>query len=302
MAINIFLRRGAGSLVQYYKYSGEAGMFKKIVFLVILNIFFAVPVFAQSYLWLERYDSAQCLRNRVSVPDEYERVRNSDSSFAYWLRRLPLKKGRPDVCLYNGEPKAFQNGHYAVLDIDIGEADLQQCADAVIRLRSEYMYSIGKSKEVHFNFTSGDTARFSKWIEGYRPKVDGNKVSWHLAAEPDSSYACFQKYLRIVYMYAGTYSLKKELKKVARIEDMRIGDVFIQGGFPGHAALVVDMAVDDSTGKKIFLLAQGYYPAQDFHILRNPNDSKLDPWYELDFGERLETPTWTFSKDDLMRF
>lgn len=277
-------------------------MLKKIAFLVILILFMAISVFAQSYPWLERYDSAQCLRSRIAVPDGYKRVRNSDSSFAYWLRRLPLKKGRPDVSLFNGEAKAFQSGHYAVLDIDIGEDDLQQCADAVIRLRSEYSYSIGKANEIHFNFTSGDTAKYAKWIEGYRPKVDGNKVSWHLAAEPDSSYACFQKYLRIVYMYAGTYSLKQELKKVARIEDMQIGDVFMQGGFPGHAALVVDMAVDSSTGKKLFLLAQGYFPAQDFHILRNTNDSKLDPWYELDFGDRLETPTWTFGKDDLMRF
>jgi hypothetical protein len=275
---------------------------KKVVLLVILIHMLVISASGQVYPWLNDYDSAQCLCERIVVPDGYERVPNSDSSFAYWLRRLPLKEGRPDVCLYNGEAKAFQSGHYAVLDIDIGEDDLQQCADAVIRLRSEYLYSIKKANEIHFNFTSGDTARFSKWMEGYRPKVVDNKVSWHLTAEPDSSYACFQKYLRTIYMYAGTYSLKKELKKVDDINDMQIGDVFIEGGFPGHAALVVDMAVDSSTGKKLFLLAQGYFPAQDFHILRNPNDTKLDPWYDHDFGNRLETPTWTFGKDDLMRF
>jgi hypothetical protein len=275
---------------------------KKVVLLVILIHMLVISASGQVYPWLNDYDSAQCLRERIVVPDGYERVSNSDSSFAYWLRHLPLKEGRPDVCLYNGEAKAFQSGHYAVLDIDIGEDDLQQCADAVIRLRSEYLYSIKKANEIHFNFTSGDTARFSKWMEGYRPKVVDNKVSWHLTAEPDSSYACFQKYLRTIYMYAGTYSLKKELKKVDDINDMQIGDVFIEGGFPGHAALVVDMAVDSSTGKKLFLLAQGYFPAQDFHILRNPNNTKLDPWYDHDFGEHLETPTWTFSKADLMRF
>lgn len=277
-------------------------MFKKILLLAILILFMVISVRSQVYPWLDNYDSTQCLRNRIAVPDGYKRVPNSDSSFANWLRYLPLKKGQPKVHLYNGEDKSFQSGHCAVLDIDIGDADLQQCADAVIRLRSEYLYWLDKSNDIHFNFTSGDTARFSKWIEGYRPRVNGNKVSWHKTAEPDSSYACFQKYLRTVYMYAGTYSLKKELTSVDNIKDMKIGDVFIQGGFPGHAALVVDMAVDSSTGKKLFLLAQGYFPAQDFHILRNPNNTRLDPWYELDFGERLETPTWTFSNGDLMRF
>ncbi len=43
-------------------------------------------------------------------------------------------------------------------------------------------------------------------------------------------------------------------------------------------------------------------PAQVIHILKNRVDSKLNPWYELEFGERLYTPEWTFSKSDLKRF
>jgi len=38
------------------------------------------------------------------------------------------------------------------------------------------------------------------------------------------------------------------------IKNMNIGDVFIVGGSPGHAVIVVDMAVN-SDGEKIFLLA-----------------------------------------------
>ena len=83
---------------------------------------------------------------------------------------------------------------------------------------------------------------------------------------------------------------------------MRIGDVFIQGGFPGHAVMVVDMAVNGRTGEKLFLLIQSYMPAQEIHVLKNPSDSADGPWYELDFGETLRTPEWTFSKDDLKRF
>ena len=81
---------------------------------------------------------------------------------------------------------------------------------------------------------------------------------------------------------------------------MKIGDIFIQGGFPGHAVIVIDLA-RDSTCQKLFLLAQGFTPAQDIHILKNDNDADLNPWYSIPEG-RLITPDWTFDKSDLMRF
>jgi len=59
--------------------------------------------------------------------------------------------------------------------------------------------------------------------------------------------------LTIVY----GYSLAKELKPIA-VENMKIGDVFIQGGFPGHAIIVVDMAIHVRTGERLFMLAQSY--------------------------------------------
>ena len=96
--------------------------------------------------------------------------------------------------------------------------------------------------------------------------------------------------------------MSKELHSVQDVNKMQVGDVFIKGGFPGHAVIVVDMAINEETGKKLFLLAQSYMPAQDIHILKNPANSRLSPWYELDFGEVLYTPEWTFDRDDLRRF
>jgi Domain of unknown function (4846) len=263
-----------------------------------------VSVLAQSdsYLWLDNYDSSNCLIRRIDVPAGYERTKNSENSFAQWLRHLPLRDGNPAVYLFNGKKKRNQAAHCSVLDIDIGTRDLQQCADYVIRMRAEYLYSLSKFDDIHFNFTSGDNAEFTKWLEGYRARVNGNDVLWHKSASPDSSYRSFQKYLDIIYAYAGSYSLRKELKQVENVSDMQISDVFIEGGFPGHALIVVDMAVNKTTGKKLFLLAQGYSPAQDFHVLNNPNDSGLSPWYDLEFGDTLYTPEWTFKKSDLMRF
>ena len=106
--------------------------------------------------------------------------------------------------------------------------------------------------------------------------------------------------MRAIFNYAGTYSLEKELQQIP-INDVQIGDVFIQGGFPGHAVVVVDMA-ENETGEKRFMLAQSYMPAQDIHILKNPTNRKLSPWYSTNFEGNLYTPEWTFEASDLRRF
>ncbi len=43
-------------------------------------------------------------------------------------------------------------------------------------------------------------------------------------------------------------------------------------------------------------------PAQETQILKNPNEEDISPWYSIDFANQLQTPEWTFSKDDLKRF
>ncbi len=103
-----------------------------------------------------------------------------------------------------------------------------------------------------------------------------------------------------VVMAGGTLSLSKELKSVP-VSAMQIGDVFIQGGSPGHAIIVVDMAMDKA-GQKLFLLAQSYMPAQELQILKNPRGEDEGPWYSADFGQWLKTPEWTFGAGDLKRF
>ena len=276
----------------------------KLAAVVLLVFASAEAALAASpvYCWHKARDPAQALVRRIPPPKGCERVTLASGTFGHWLRHLPLKPGTPPVLLYNGKRKANQEAHAAVVDIDVGARDLQQCADAVIRLRAEHLYSIGKRAAIHFNFTSGDRADFAKWATGYRPIVTGNKVRWARSARGDSSYRSLRRYLTAVFAYAGSYSLSRELKKVADAREMHVGDVFIQGGFPGHAVLVVDLAVHPRTGKKLFLLAQSYMPAQDIHVLKNPTDAALSPWYPLDFGTTLRTPEWTFRAADLKRF
>lgn len=254
------------------------------------------------YAWLADYDDTVTLKHRINAPQGYIRTPVECGGFGDWLRNLPLKAGNPPVHLFTGAQKLNQAAHAAVVDIDVGDRDLQQCADAIIRLRAEYLYAQGALDAIRFSFTSGQQAEFRKWLDGYRPMPQGDRVRWVKAGARQPSHDGLMEYLTQVFIYAGSYSLSQELVCVPDIRDMRIGDVFIQGGFPGHAVIVVDMAAHKGTSKKLFLLAQSYMPAQDVHVLRNPAAPALSPWYSLDFGSELQTPEWKFAAQDLKRF
>ncbi len=239
------------------------------------------------------------IESRFLTPENFERKRREANSFATYLRQLPLKPHGSKVLFHDGTIKPSERVYDAVVDLKIGKRDLHQCADAVMRLRAEHLWEQNKHDEIHFNFTNGWQVDYSKWKAGYRVKVEGNKTSWVKKTATSDTYDTFWKYLEIIFSYAGTLSLSKEMKSID-IAEIQIGDVFIQGGSPGHAVIVVDLA-ENVQGDKVFLLAQSYMPAQETQILKNPNDDE-SPWYSIDFGNKLETPEWTFSKDDLKRF
>lgn len=131
--------------------------------------------------------------------------------------------------------------------------------------------------------------------------MKGNQVSWYKSKEKDYSYKTFRAYLDVVFAYAGTLSLAKELTSVP-VTSMQIGDVLIQGGSPGHAVIVVDMAENPATGEKLYLLAQSYMPAQDIQVLENPKERDKSPWYTLKGEGCILTPEWRFTSANLKRF
>jgi hypothetical protein len=126
-------------------------------------------------------------------------------------------------------------------------------------------------------------------------------VSWRSGGRADASHASLRRYLDTVFAYAGTTSLARELK-ARKPAELQVGDVFIRGGFPGHAVLVVDVAFDPASGKRVFLLVQSYMPAQDVHVLRNASGACRSPWYEIPTDGVLRTPEWTFQMNELRRF
>ena len=207
----------------------------------------------------------------IKPPEGFKRPRLDSTGFGHWLRRLPLASD-PVVYLHNGLPKPNQQAHVAVLDVPVGRRDLQQCADACMRLRAEFLLATGRYHEILFRNNAG---------RAYRPG-------------PYQGRAAFERYLEKVFAGCGTLSLEKQLPRIPENAPVSPGNLVIRGGSPGHAVIVLDVAAD-SQGNRIYLLAQSYMPAQQIHILRNPSDAALSPWYRIVPGRELRTPEWVFA-------
>lgn len=240
------------------------------------------------------------LETRFATPDGYVRTPAQDDSLTEFLREYELKEDGSAVLLHDGSNKINQNAHAAVFTLPISDVDLQQCADSVMRIWAEYYWSTGQYDKIAFHFTNGFLCEYSKWLEGYRVVVDENDVYWTQSTGYDDSYETFEKYLHKVFSYAGTMSMDAYESETIAMSELETGDVIIKGGSPGHVVMVVDVC-ENTNGEKAFLLAQGYMPAQEFHVIQNPAH-KEDPWYyETEISFPLRTAEYTFEDESMIK-
>ena len=218
---------------------------------------------------------------RFNTPEGYNRESPDSNSFAAFLQHLPLKKDGSPLYTFSGSLKPNQNTHLAVVDWPIYGCENHECADAVMRLRAQYLFDQKRFDEINFFKGTNNKRSYINDLNGRTPTAEN---LW--------------KHLLYVFAMAGTASLENQLIR-KDIKDLEIGDVFLKGGYPGHVVIIVDKCVN-SEGKVKFMIAQSYMPAQEIEILNGQEDG--NPWYDADFGEILITPEYTFIKNHLKSF
>jgi hypothetical protein len=239
------------------------------------------------------------LESRFAVPDGYVRSDYPEGSFGSFVRNYPMKPDGSPVLLWTKEPKGNQRDHAAVFDMMVeDELDVQQCADSVMRIYAEYFRATGQYDRIRFHFVSGFLCDYNSYIQGNRVQVSGDDVVWVQSQPAEDSDSVFNEYMKIVCAYASTLSMESESVS-ADLQDLQIGDIFLKGGSPGHVVMVADVCEKD--GRKAFLLAQGYMPAQEFHIVKNPLHEN-DPWYyEEEVRYPFRTQAYTFPEGSFRR-
>jgi hypothetical protein len=247
-------------------------MMKKIILLFLFQIFFVFQIFAQ--LTLSRH-----------IPLPAGGKREIATGFGAFVQNFPVS-ATAKVNYYNGEISSLDARSGGVLNIDIGNRDLMQCADAVMYIRALYLKSLNKTEDIAFHFVSGVLCEYKMYKKGYR--FDGkNFVQSKPALYDDSG---FEAYMRLVFAYASTLSLEKELSARRSWSELKVGDCFIRGGSPGHVFMVADKM--QKNGKTYFAVIQGFMPAQNIHIVKNSTGF----WYEagkdysndIPYGELLQ--------------
>ncbi|MBO6218581.1 MAG: DUF4846 domain-containing protein [Treponema sp.] len=274
---------------------------KKLPFSVTFFLLFAIallPIFSDLFHPLQLVkNEGNTLTERIDTPFKFKRIEVEKGSFADYIRSYPLKPADAPVLLYDGRKKANQNAHCAVFSLPLENRDLQQCADSIMRLYAEYLYKTNQEEKIKFHYSNGFISEWSKWKKGFRISVAGNLAKWTKYEKTIDKKTSFQDYLRNVFAYCGTSSMESYESKPTVFSKVEIGDVLLYGGNPGHVCLVVDVCKNTESGEKAVLLAQGFMPAQDFHILKNPKRIN-NPWYyEEDFIIQIQTPEYTFPKD-----
>lgn len=234
---------------------------------------------------------ASHLSRRFAPPPGFTRVDLEPGTFGAFLRDLPLAADGTPVVSFRGAT-ILPPGHSnlaAVVAIDTGDADLQQCADSVIRLHAEWRFARGH-RDHRYRGASGLDLPLARYLGGERLVFKDGDLSWQDRKKPRRpDHSALRDYLDGVFAWANTGSLANQAKKIARA-DLRPGDFFVLPGGPGHAVLILDLATGPE-GQLALLLGQGFMPAQSIHVLR-PTGAP-DPWFRVAPADTaVATPFW----------
>ena len=160
---------------------------KKRVIIVLYSFIGVISVLAVCLYALHMTSNPYNAKSigELPLPIGYERVEAPQDSYAEYLRSLPLKKRGTKVHLYKTNDVAkYQWLSAGVVDMSLLSDD-EQCADACMRMRAEYLYATGQYSKIVFTTINGEKLTYS----------GGNNRK------------AFERYMRNVYGHCNTTSL-----------------------------------------------------------------------------------------------
>lgn len=285
----------------------QKNILKRVAILVFLTIF-GSPLFSDLFHPLNLVKKfGDTIVERIDTPFKFSRIPAEKGSFADYIRNYPLKNSAEPLLLYNGNKKQNQEAHAAIFSLPLENRDLQNASGSIIALYAQYMYKMAMEDKISFHFTNGGE---NKWLDykknaaskrTVRTEIAGNLKKWTEYEKPADRNEIFKSYVRNVLAHTSILSMQIYDSEAVDFENLRIGDILMDMANHKHVCLVVDMCENSENGERAVLLAQGFSPAQEFHVIRNPKRIN-DPWYYIDdMIVPLETPEYTFPKESWRR-
>lgn len=137
----------------------------KIAKRILFTFLILLLVFGGIGLWLFFGSRTSNPKNygrigEIPPPSGYERIAGTNPGYTQFLRSLPLKPKGSKVKFYTGGNAHFQTMNYAVVDLPM-LSNAEQCADACMRLKAEYLYQTGQYHKIKFQDVNGQSLRYS---------------------------------------------------------------------------------------------------------------------------------------------
>jgi hypothetical protein len=235
---------------------------------------------------LETVDTAMH-RFAHSLPG-YSVFTDEPDSWSEWLRLLPLAAPGTPVRNYRGEIVVPGDDEHlaAVVAIDIGNRDIQQSADVILRLHAEWRWYIDDLRMLYLSDTKVELP-LQKWVAGERLIEGEGQPSWirQAAPTPKLEHAEFREYLDSVFTWSDGRALLAESVPLAP-EVLEPGAFFLHEGHPAEVLVVLDVATSPA-GKRAMLLAQALNPAENIHVIRPSRDSL---WFPVRTDQPVRVP------------
>ncbi len=236
-------------------------------------------------------------------PLGYRRVAVEAGSFAEYVRHLAVLPDTASVRYYDGRQVQQWPGSPRVIDMPfLFRTDVEQCADMALRLVSEYFWETGKADSLAFRLQNGQEISWREWSVGRRLRYDAESDR-HVVSQDaaDSSRTAFEEFLYYLFHWTGSVALKRDLRRIAASE-LQPGDLIVQNtsGAMGHVSVILDAAVNDD-GERLYLIANGWTPAQSMFIRQPQAGEGSDGWFTLAGYER-HLQGYRFGPFELRRF
>ncbi len=114
-------------------------------------------------------ENGTTVKTRFNTPQGFIRVDSENGSFGSYLQNLPLKPIGTPVLHFDGTSKLNTSAYCAVVDLPFNGNSNYQCADAVMRLRAEYLFSQKRYNEIEFLYVSGKKSNYINYLGGKTP-------------------------------------------------------------------------------------------------------------------------------------
>ncbi|MDR3350383.1 MAG: DUF4846 domain-containing protein [Prevotellaceae bacterium] len=237
---------------------------------------------------------------RFGVPSGYQRTDSLPASFAFFLQHLPLLPPKTPVKFYDGAPNVSCRPA-AVIDMEIGDKNLQQNIQTMIRLWAEYLFEQQRFSDIFFHINNGQVIPYEQWTQGMKLVIN-RKTYWTKTPSNPKQYQTFRRYLNFIFTNSDFHTLLQDVQLSAGVH-ITPGDILtFDNGADTYVVMVLDAAVHRETGDMLVLLVSGGNPAQSVQVLQNTDeDSATGVWFPLKNGV-LTVGEMAFSVKQRYRF